>query len=170
MLFAENATSTLFQFRVVGPETGSAASTTGVPFASYKFDRRRICSRSVFFYRLFVSLPRSKNQNLLEARTENPSISQRRANAPPRCRSFNFTRCYVFSRIKRDSVAFFAVAVNLQWRRRTRVCSRRLGFLKRFSPSAVVAHFAKPSLASIVLPPIVWHYGWRCFFVASGRG
>jgi hypothetical protein len=41
-------------------------------------------------------------------------------------------------------------------------------FSGTFWPSAVVAHFAKPSFASIVLPPIVWHHGRRRFFRGIG--
>ena len=107
----------------------------------------------------------TKTFSRLEPKTSRIRTAEREAS---RCRSFDFTRYYAVSAVEKATVAFFAVAVNLQRRRRTRVCSRRLGFLKRFSPSAVVAHFAKPSFASIVLPPIVWHYGRRCFFRGIG--
>jgi hypothetical protein len=66
-----------------------------------------------------VSLPRQQNQNLLKARTENQQNSNRGRSNLGRCQSFDAIRCYAVSAIEKAAVAFFAVAANLQRRRRT---------------------------------------------------
>jgi hypothetical protein len=66
-----------------------------------------------------------------------------------RCRSFDFARYYAVSAIEKATVAFFAVAVNLQRRRRTRVCSRRLRFLEPFGRRR--SWLTSPSLRSLQL-------------------
>jgi hypothetical protein len=67
----------------------------------------------------FVSLPRRQNQNLLETQTENQQNSDHRKRNLARCQPFDSTRCYAVSAIEKAAVAFFAVAANLQRRRRT---------------------------------------------------
>jgi hypothetical protein len=96
-----------------------------------------------------VSLPRKQNQKLLGARTENHPNSNRRKRNLARCRSLDFVRCYAVSAIEKAAVAFFAVAVNLHRRRRTRVCNRRLCFLERFGHRR--SWLTSPSLRSLQL-------------------
>jgi hypothetical protein len=101
---------------------------------------------------LFPNIPlryrgsKTKTFSMLEPKTDPIQTAEKE---PARCQSFDFIRYYVVSAIEKAAVAFFAVAMNLQRRRRTRVRNRRLCFLEPFDHRR--SWLTSPSLRSLQL-------------------
>jgi hypothetical protein len=119
-------------------------------FTSYKFEQSRICScNSVFCFRTIRFVTAAAKPKPSRGSNRKPSDFKPHKEKPRALPVIHSTQCYVVSAIEKAAVAFFAVAVNLQRRRRTRVCSRRLRFLKPFGHRR--SWLTSPSLRSLQL-------------------